>query len=95
VLATDREYLELGIESSVASYVLTRQSLSRFRAVVSRRDLVHDSSPLLTAQLEAFRVVEGQSGLRPVSSDPWEVLRAAAWAVHAAETAGRGSPRVW
>ena len=95
VLATDREYLELGIESSISTYVLTRQALSRFRAIVSRRDLVHDSSPLLTAQLEAFRVVEGQSGLRPVSGDPWEVLRAAAWSVHAAETAERGSARVW
>ena len=95
VLSNDVEVHELGIASSVASYTLTRAALSRFRASASRRAIVHVDSPLLTAQLDAFRVVEGQSGLRPVSGDPWEVLRAAAWAVYAAETALRGDPQVW
>jgi hypothetical protein len=95
VLSNDPEIHELGIASSVATYTLTRQALSRFRASSSRRAIVHVNSPLLTAQLDAFRVVEGQSGLRPVSGDPWEVLRAAAWAVLAAETERRGSPSVW
>src|SRR4029077_3701960 len=98
VLSNDPEVHELGIGSSastVATYTLTRQALSRFRASASRRAIVHVNSPLLTAQLEAFRVVEGQSGLRPVSGDPWEVLRAAGWAVLAAETERRGSPSVW
>lgn len=95
VLSNDPEIAELGVAVSTASYVLTRQALSRFRATTSRRALVHVNSPLLAAQLDAFRVVEGQSGLRPVSGDPWEVLRAAAWAVLAAETERRGSPGVW
>ena len=95
VLSNDPEIHELGIASSVATYTLTRQALSRFRASASRRAIVHVNSPLLSAQLDAFRVVEGQSGLRPVSGDPWEVLRAAAWAVLAAETERRGAPSVW
>jgi hypothetical protein len=95
VLSNDPEINELGIATSVANYTLTRQALSRFRSSASRRALVHVNSPLLSAQLDAFRVVEGQSGLRPVSADPWEVLRAAAWAVLAAETERRGFASVW
>jgi hypothetical protein len=95
VLSTDQEVAELGVAWTTATYVLTRQSLSRFRASASRRVVLHTGSPVLTAQLEAFRVIEGQTGLRAVSGDPWEVLRAAAWAVHAAETERRGSASVW
>jgi hypothetical protein len=95
VLSTDQEVAELGVAWTTATYVLTRQSLSRFRASASRRVVMHAGSPVLTAQLEAFRVIEGQTGLRAISGDPWEVLKAAAWAVHAAETERRGAASVW
>jgi hypothetical protein len=94
-LANDPDLIELGVPVTTATYTLTRQALSRFRASASRRNIVHVDSPLLGAQLEALRAIEGQSGLRVTTGDPWEVLRAAAWAVLAAETERRGIPSVW
>ncbi len=94
-LSNDPDLIELGVPVTVSTYTTTRQALSRFRASASRQSIVHVNSPLLGAQLDALRVVEGQSGLRVVSSDPWEILRAATWAVLAAETAIRGVPSVW
>jgi hypothetical protein len=95
VLGNDPDLIELGVPVTVATYTLTRQALSRFRASASRRNIVHVDSPLLGAQLDALRVIEGQSGLRVTTGDPWEVLRAAAWAILAAETDRRGIPSVW
>jgi hypothetical protein len=80
-LANDPTLAELGIPHAVMSYADTKAALSALRSIVSRRELLHAQSPTLADQLGSLRVVEGSAGLRVISSDPWDLVRPAAWAV--------------
>jgi hypothetical protein len=80
-LANDPTLAELGLPSVVMSYADTKAALSALRSIVSRRELLHAQSPTLADQLGSLRIVEGSAGLRVISSDPWDLVRPAAWAI--------------
>jgi hypothetical protein len=78
-LQNDPQLGELGIPIETASYAETKACLSQLRQLVSRRLVMHANSPLLSEQMINCRVTE-TSGIRVISTDPWELVRAASWA---------------
>ena len=94
-LARLAESADIGLPIEVGGSGDTRAGLSLLRQLVSRRGLAHYDSPVLAGQLEELRVLEGSAGLRVVSTEPWELVRAAGWALLDAESARAGAPVIW
>ncbi len=84
---------DLALPTEVATYASTKAGLSALRTLVSRREIMHANSPTLADQLSTCRVIEGGTGIRVVSSDPWDLVRPAAWAAAAVDRLRHGG--VW
>jgi len=80
-LQNDPHVEDLGIPVDVGTYADTKASLSALRQLVSRRMVIHANSPQLADQVTQCRVIEGSAGIRVISSDPWDLIRASSWAV--------------
>jgi hypothetical protein len=81
-LQNDPQIEDLGIPVDISTYADTKASLSALRQLVSRRMVMHANSPKLADQMTMCRVVEPPAGgIRVISSDPWDLIRAASWAV--------------
>jgi hypothetical protein len=93
-LQQDPHVADLGIPVDVATYADTKASLSALRQLVSRRMVMHANSPKLADQMAQCRVIEGSAGIRVISSDPWDLIRASSWAVAALDR-DRRAPNIW
>jgi hypothetical protein len=95
-LQNDPHLEDLGIPVDVASYADTKASLSALRQLVSRRMVIHANSPQLAAQITSCRVTEPPAGgIRVLSTEPWDLVRASSWAVAALERERRRAFNIW
>jgi hypothetical protein len=72
----------------------TRQAAMDLRRFADDGLLSHDSSPDLTEQVLALRVLPSSDGARLVSKSRADVVKSACWAVDRARNAG-GVPAIW
>jgi hypothetical protein len=95
-LQNDPHIDDLGIPMDVGTYAETKASLSALRQLVSRRMVIHANSPKLADQVTQCRVIEPPAGgIRVISSDPWDLIRATSWAVASLERERRRAPNIW
>ena len=81
---------EIAVESVSCS---VRMAVSQFAAAIKDGEFAHARSGVLTEQALALRVADGVDGVRVVSKDRADAVKAAVWAIQAA-CDGRG-PNIW
>jgi hypothetical protein len=86
---------DVGMPVDVASFGHTRAALAVLRQLVARGVVAHARSGELAGQVAGARVMVTASGLRMVSPDRWDLVRAAAWAIAAVDRDRLGDPHVW
>lgn len=84
-LLGDKALRDLHLPTSSANTTTTRAGLSLLRSMIASDRLRQDGSEELAAQVSSAKVVDGAAGLQLVSPDRCDLLRAAVWALEAAE----------